>query len=247
MSPQCACPNLPLVRRLAIVASWGVLGWCSQPLAAQPPGADAPGFVEERPSVEGPDPTRLDVERLPPEAVEVSRDLYAHGLFVETELGGVGFLGSPARLLSPGPSLAFGIGYEVFSWLLVRLALEGSLHRTALPPPPSPTVVDLLGASAEVRLQWNLSSRAALWIGGEGGFSTTSTEVLAVYGARQGKGLGWLYGGRLGFDWHMLHRHVSLGVFAGARLQPGLEIVALGGGAMPPLGLRAGTYLRHVF
>ena len=34
------------------------------------------------PTTEEPDPTRLDVERLPPEAIPISRDLYAHGFFL---------------------------------------------------------------------------------------------------------------------------------------------------------------------
>ncbi|HEX6240722.1 MAG TPA: hypothetical protein VFZ61_07510, partial [Polyangiales bacterium] len=41
--------------------------------------------------VESPDPTRLDVARLPPEAIQITRDLYAHGFFVEAQLGAQGF------------------------------------------------------------------------------------------------------------------------------------------------------------
>ncbi len=239
------------VRRLAIVVCWGgtLYAWfvlAAVPLAAQP-SATSPALVEERPATEGPDPTRLDVERLPPEAIELSRDLYAHGLFVDVELGGAGFLGVPGRMLHPGPALAIGLGYEVFDWLLLRIALEGSMHATALPPPPSPSVVDLVGSVAELRLQWNLSGRAAIWLGGEGGFALNSTDVLSAYGTLQGSGPGWLYGGRLGFDWHMRDRHASVGLFAGARVQPGLAVAGLDSGRLPPLGLRAGLYLRHVF
>ncbi len=220
------------------------LSWVPAPAGAQP---QAPArLVDEQVQREGPDPTRLDAERLPPEAIELRRELYAHGLFVETDLMGRGFLGAPARLLHPGPMLAVAVGYEVFGWLWVRAALEGSLHRTAAPPPPSPTAVELLGASAELRLQVALGARAALWVGGEAAVTSTFSDVLDAYGASQGTSLSLSYGGRLGFDWHMRNRHASIGLFGAARLHPGLDVAGLSDG-LPPLAIRGGVYLRHVF
>src|SRR5262245_4225488 len=57
------------------------------------------------------DSTRLDVSRLPPEAIEVTRDLYAHGFFAEAQLGAQGFLGDLGDVSKPGPRLALDFGY----------------------------------------------------------------------------------------------------------------------------------------
>ena len=56
------------------------------------------------------DSTRLDVSRLPPEAIEVTRDLYARGFFVEAMLGATGFLGDLGDVSKPGPRLELHCG-----------------------------------------------------------------------------------------------------------------------------------------
>ena len=201
----------------------------------------APALAQ--PTEEGPDPTRLDVERLPPEAIEVSRELYAHGFFLETQVGGRGFVGGLGRYSHPGLWASIGLGYEIFGWLWVRVALEGSIHGTNAPAPPSPTVFELLGITAEGRVQLAFSARFAIWLGLEAGLLTAAqSEVLLAYGFQDAESLGPMFGGSLGIDWHMLNRHHSIGILGGARLYPSLTIFD-----EQAIGLHAAAYLRYVF
>lgn len=190
-----------------------------------------------------PDPTRLDVERLPPEAIEITRELYSHGLFVEGWVGGRGFVGGLGEVSDPGLFANVGVGYELLSWLLVRAAIEASIHATDAPAPPSPTVFELLGVVGEVRLQGNLSARAALWLSGEVAMLYATGDVLRAYGFDQSGSVGMAYGGSAGFDWHMANRHHSIGLLGGARLHPSLDRP----GGDRSIGIHGAAYIRYVF
>ena len=204
--------------------------------------AAAPARAQE-PMVEEPDPTRLDVERLPPEAIEVTRDLYSHGIFIEAFVGARGFIGGVGDLSRPGPYLHLGVGWEALSWLWIAVSAEGSMHRTDAPSPPSPTIFELVSFMAELRLQANVSARAALWLGGEVGIGFATSDVLRTYGLQDADQVSLIYGGQLGFDWHMRNRHHSWGISGGARVHPGLE----GIDGSVAIGVHGTMYLRYVF
>ena len=197
----------------------------------------------QRAFVEEPDATRLDVERLPPEAIEVSRELHAHGFFVEAHLGARGFVGGVGDLAKAGPLVQVAFGYELTSWLWLSLATELSMHPTGAPAPPSPTVFDVLDFLAQLRFQLNASARFAIWLGGEVGLGLTTTDVLATYGIDQADSVGLLYGGSLGIDWHMRNLHHSIGIQGGARVHSNLD------GPLGDLALavHGALYLRYVF
>jgi hypothetical protein len=193
--------------------------------------------------VEEPDPTRLDVERLPPEAIEVTRDLYAHGFFLEAHLGARGFIGGVGDYAKAGPMAQISFGYELASWFWVSAAAELSLHGTDAPPPPSPTVFDVIDFLLQVRFQLNASARVALWLAGEVGIGFSTTDVLDTYGLDQADEVGFLYGGSLGFDWHMRNRHHSIGLQGGARVHSNLD----GPSGDIAIGVHGTLYLRYVF
>jgi len=195
------------------------------------------------PVAEGPDPTRLDVERLPPEAIAVTRDLYAHGFFVEGMLGGRGFAGGVGRLSDPGVFASVGFGLEITRWLWIKLSVEGSIHATDAPPPPGPTVFEVLGAIGEGRLQLDLSARVALWVGGQVGLASATGDVLQAYGIEDAADIAPVVGALAGFDWHLPNRHHSIGLAAGARFHPSLA----GADGEATLGLWGAAYLRYVF
>jgi len=226
----------PVVRFLlsvALVAAVSVVG-----AAVRAQETSAPTDVLP----EGPDPTRLDVERLPPEAIEVTRDLYAHGIFVEGWLGARTFRGGLGKVSAPGLYANIGVGLEILPWLMVRAAVEGSIHGTNAPPPPSPTVFEVIGALVELRLQANVSSRFALWLAGEGGLVYASGDILRVYGFDQSGDIGLAYGGTAGLDWHMVNRHHSIGLLGGVRLYPTLDAPG-----DKTSGIHGAAYLRYVF
>ncbi len=215
--------------------------------ALSPAGAHAQeaaeGVSPEGPGEEEPDPTRLDVERLPPEAIEITRDLYSHGFFLEAALGGRGFLRGAGSVSRGGPMLSVGGGYELARWLWLRLAMEASMHETDAPAPPSQAVFEVLGAVVGARFQLDLSARAALFVGGEFGLVFVTDDVLRSYGVERADRIGISFGGELGFDWHFRNQHQSIGLLGGTRLYPSLE----GFDQVVPFGVHGLAYLRYVF
>lgn len=189
---------------------------------------------------EEPDSTRLDVERLPPEAVELDRDLYATGLLVEAHLGAEGFVTGLGDDSAPGPRLAVVVGYELFPWAAIALRVEGSMHQTTNNTPPSQTVYENVSAGVDVRLTAPLTARAALWASGQFAMLRSTGDVLRTLGYQDADGWMVLYGGELGFDWHVWGLHHSLGLTAGARLYPGLSTEETS------IAVHGGPYLRYV-
>lgn len=187
------------------------------------------------------DSTRLDVARLPPEAIEVTRDLYARGLFAEAQLGAIGFLGDLGDVSNPGPRLSVAFGYEFTVWLSVLVELDASFHDTKQRPPPSQTMYEMLGATAGLRLTAPLGPRAALWLDGLAGIVWTGGDVLRGLGFLEATSASLAYGGELGFDWHLFARHHSIGLLAGSRVFPELVRDAYS------IGVYGSAYLHYVF
>lgn len=189
------------------------------------------------------DPARLDVERLPPEPIEVTRDMFERGLFVQGCVGARGFAGGAGRVSSAGPFARIGLGYELGDAFLVGAALELSLHETDAAGPPSRGVFQVMDVLIEARMRWPISARAALFGGLEAGLDAVPGNLLQAHGLPSAGSVGFIYGGSLGFDWHLLSRHHSVGLLAGARAYPNLE----GPDAEPAVGIHSAAYLAYVF
>ena len=211
---------------------------CAPAHAQTPEDADLAAGVAE---VEAKDPTRLDVARLPPEVIELNRDLFAQGLFLEAQLGAIGYWGDLGKVSKAGPRLAVSLGYELASWVSVLLQVGASFHDTSHPPPPARTSYELLEALVGLRLTVPLTTQAALWADGLAGGVWTSGDVLRSLGFRDAVFPTLHYGGELGFDWHIRSRHHSLGMLGGGRIYPGLTRNRFSTGAYGSL------YLRYVF
>jgi hypothetical protein len=231
------------VRWLWAVSFAAILSsFASAPARAQEAAARSDADASRTGATEEPDRTRLDVERLPPEAIQVTRALYAHGLYVEGTIGARGFVGGVGSISSPGPYMSIRLGYEVLDWLWIGAIAEGSMHQTATPPPPGRQVFELLGAMGDVRVQLNPTAEFAIWLAGQVGVLVASTDVLALYGQPDASTVGIAYGGELGADVHFHARHLSIGLLAGTRLAPSLD--RLGETA---IGIQGAAYVRYVF
>lgn len=187
------------------------------------------------------DSTRLDVSRLPPEAIAVTRDLYAHGFFIEAQLGAQGFLGDLGDVSKPGPRLAVDFGYEFADWFSVLVQGDLAFHDTKNREQPAHTVYEMAGASAGARFSVPFNARAALWVDGLFGMVWTGGDVLHALGFKDASKIGMAYGGELGFDWHVRAPHHSFGLLAGTRALPGLVRDGYS------LSLYGSAYLRYVF
>lgn len=193
------------------------------------------------PGPEAADSTRLDVDRLPPEALQPSRALYDRGLFLEAQLGGSTFAGDARAVSHAGPRFAIALGYELTRWFAVLIELEGSMHQTNNRPPPSHTSFELLMGTAGARFSLPIKVRHALFATALVGVAFSSRDVLRGLGFLESYHPGIAYGGELGYDFHLPARHHSLGVLAGARQLPQ---VARDGFT---LAIHASGYLRYVF
>lgn len=215
-------------------------------LGAAPASAQQAAGDDDGPAVgtEEPDPTRLDVERLPPEAIPITRDLYAHGFFVEATIGARGWVNGIGDITNVGPWATIGIGFEIFDFLHVLFSAEGSMHTTNAPPPPASTAFEVLGGGAALRLQGNFTEAFAMWIAGQFAVMIATTDILELYGFQDSTTIGIAYGGEVGIDWHFRARHHSMGILGGVRHFPSLEGT---GGSAPALGIHGSAYLRYVF
>jgi hypothetical protein len=227
----------------AAIAAWlvcwgawaGNIGRASAEEPGEPDTKAGEVFVEQA------DPTRLDVARLPPEAIRITRDLYAHGFFVEAQLGAQGFVGDLGDVSNAGPRLSLNFGYELTQWFSLLIQGDAAFHNTKNRPPPSHTMYEMLGASAGARFSIPFNARAALWLDGLFGIVWTGGDVLHALGFSQSVGPSIAYGGELGFDWHVLARHHSFGLLAGAKALPDLARSSFS------LALYGSVYLRYVF
>jgi hypothetical protein len=205
-------------------------------LVAQPTQA-------REPTTEPLDTTRLDVERLPPEAIKPDRALYHQGLHVRAELGGQGFVGGVGRIAGPGPVAHVAVGYELSQWLLLALDVGLSMHGSSAPPPPAATAFQTYTGLAQMRFGLPLGARALIWLSADAGVGKVSGDFLQAWGFDRAGKLGLVYGGALGFDWHLPNPHHSIGLKAGGHAYPNL--VASNGETST--AVEATAYLKYVF
>jgi hypothetical protein len=189
------------------------------------------------------DATRLDVERLPPEALPLTRDMYHTGFHLRAELGGQGFAYGIGRISAPGPVAHIALGYEFTHWFLLAFDFGLGMHGSAAPPPPAASVFQTYTGLAQARLSLPLGARAALWLSADAGAGKASGDFLQAYGFRRARSLGFVYGGALGFDWHFLNPHHSVGLKAASHLYP--QLAAANGERS--LAVEGTAYLKYVF
>jgi hypothetical protein len=198
-----------------------------------------PCWAEE----EAPDATRLDVERLPAEALQPTRDMFAVGFHLRAELGGQGFAGGVGRISSIGPVAHLAAGYEFRPWFLLAAEFGLAMHPTDAAAPPTATAFQLYTGLIQARLQLPVSTRVALWLSADGGAGFASGDFLQAWGYRSAGKIGVVYGAALGFDWHFMNPHHSIGLRAGAHLYPNLDAPS----GEQSVAIESAAYLKYVF
>lgn len=207
-------------------------------LSLRPSSARAQEVFEEEP-----DATRLDVERLPPEAIELSRDMYERGFFFESHLGVMAFLGGAGRYSTPGFYFEVGLGYEFAPWLAFLVSAEASIHQTDAPSPPDTTVFEVVSFLGSARFNFEINARHLMYLQADVGIDIVTSDVLLAYGLDDSDNVGLVAGGQLGWDFHLKNPHGSIGLSSGARIYPNLK----GPTGEMPIGLVGSGYLKYVF
>jgi hypothetical protein len=201
----------------------------------------AAGLPAHGPTPEPIDETRRDVARLPVEAATITRADYAHGWFLEAQLGALTFAGDARPVSRAGPRFAAALGYELTQWLALVLAVDVSMHATKNEPPPSHTSFELVGSTLGARFTVPFGVRSSIWAEGLCGIAWSSGDVLRGLGFSDAFKVGIAYGGALGYDYHLPARHHAIGLSGGARMLPTLARDDF------TLGAYGTGHLRYVF
>lgn len=170
-------------------------------------------------------------------ALALERSDFAHGLSVEGAVGGVGFLGVANEVAAPGPLFGFDVGYDLTTWMSLRLGFEGSVHETDAAPPPPRTAFQIYYPSAGLRLLVPLSLRFSILVEGQGGLAVFEPDILQTYGFVDAGRLSPFFAGEAGLDIHSWGRRIAFGLRGGYR-----HLTSVGDGAV-----HGSIYLRHTF
>jgi hypothetical protein len=212
------------VRRLLLVAAIAL--FCPRSAAAQetpPPAESTPAdasLTQDRVHLDSdtsPPPAKI----LPEAPAEAPPPLPRHkGFVAEGNLGALGFFGNFRHVAPVAPWIHATFGYELLNFLMVFV--EGELAQTDTSEAQGPSDVyafAIFGFGGGLRATIHAGDRVALFVQGDLGALKADVPhgALADLGYKNAESLGLQFGGRLGFEWYQMDRHMALGLSAGAR------------------------------
>ncbi len=163
-------------------------------------------------------PPTTTIPEAPPEAPP---PLPHHkGLVVSGDIGALGFFGDFRYVAPPAPWFHATVGYEIFDFLM--LFGEGEMAFTDTSEASDASDVygfAIFGFGGGARVTLHATSRVAFFVQGDIGAmkADVPTGALANLGYKNAESLGLAFGGRLGFEWYQMDRHMALGLSAGPR------------------------------
>ena len=187
--------------------------------------------------VAAPARARAQVTSEPSAAIFPDPSKFARGIYTEGEVGGVAFFGPAGGKIAPGFGLGFRAGYDLNRFVAVQLHGLGSTHQTTFPGmPQDDQILQVYQGTAELKATYRFV-QTSIFIEGGIGAARLSSNILATVNLTKWR-TGLTAGGSLGFDYHSLSRHFSLGLRAGT-----FWLRDIGGS----LDLIAVAYLRYTF
>jgi hypothetical protein len=170
------------------------------------------------------------------------------GVILESRLGALAFLGDFRHISPTAPWWHVDVGYEIFKWLAVlgygELAftdtseVESSANVTAFP---------IYGFGGALRGTIHATPRVAFFLEGDGGVMRADVPqgTLVNLGFANAESFGGAFGGRLGFEWYQVDRHLAFGLDVGVRDALGFAEQFIG--TSPPLMIDASGAIRYTF
>jgi len=170
------------------------------------------------------------------------------GVVVESRLGALTFLGDFKHVAPLAPWWHVDAGYEIFRWLAVFGYGELSFTDTSeIQGPSSVYAFPIYGFGGTVRGTIHVTPRVAFFL--EGDVGTMRADVpkgaLANLGYANAETFSFSVGGRLGFEWYQVDRHLAFGLDVGVRDAFGFAEQFIG--TSPPLMLDASGAIRYTF
>lgn len=171
------------------------------------------------------------------------------GLVVETTAGMLAFAGQFRHVAPPAFWLHGQLGYEIWSWLMVFGESELAMTDTSEAQDESHALsFPMFGFGGGLRGTVHVTERVAFFVQGDVGAleALVPKDSLSILGYSSAESLNPYFGGRLGFEWYQVDRHLALVAQGGARDAQGFgrtELNGPGGGDTPlmwdiALGLR---------
>ncbi len=210
--------------------------------AAAQPGASAEVSVAPVTAPEGAIPPSNEIEEAPPPLPRKK------GIVLDSSLGVLGFLGSFRRVAPSAPWFHTQLGYELFSWLMFFGEGDLAFTDTSNAQDPSKTrAFPIFGFGGGTRITVHSSERTAFYLESSLGLmkADVSNNAFAILGYRGAERLGFYIGGRLGFEWYQVNRHLAIGLGFGIKDATGFAHTI--GGSDTPLLWDAGLSLRYTF
>ncbi len=170
------------------------------------------------------------------------------GLVLETQLGGLAFLGKFGEVAPPAPWLTSQLGYEFFKWLMLYGYGEVGFTGTSNEQSESSAIYfPIYGFGGGLRFTVHVTERVALFAQANGGAMAADVprDTLTFLGFHAAESLGLAVGGRLGVEWHQIDHHLALGLGVGVRDAFNFKIQS--GESDLPLMLDASAAIRYTF
>jgi len=170
------------------------------------------------------------------------------GFVVESRLGALTFLGDFKHLAPTAPWWHVDAGYELLKWLGVFAYGELSFTSTSQLETAANTIAfPIYGFGGSLRATVHATDRVAFFL--EGNVGTMRADVpkgaLADLGFANAERFGVVFGGRLGFEWYQVDRHLAFGLDVGVRDATGFAEQFIG--TSPPLMIDASAAVRYTF
>jgi hypothetical protein len=167
---------------------------------------------------------------------------------VESGLGALVFLGDFRHCAPPAPWWHVDLGYDLFRWLGVFAYAELAFTDTSEKEgPANSTAFPLYGFGGALRGTVHATRRVAFFLEGDAGGLTADVPhgALAQLGFAKAERIGLGFGGRLGFEWYPIDRHLAFGLDVGLRDVPSLAEQL--NSTAPPLVLDASAVVGYTF
>jgi hypothetical protein len=170
------------------------------------------------------------------------------GFVLETQLGGLVFLGRFGNVAPPAPWMTGQLGYEIFKWLMLYGYGEVGFTGTSDEQGESSAIYfPIYGFGGGLRYTFHVTDRVAIFVQANGGAMSADVprDALTFLGFHAAESLGLALGGRLGVEWHQIDHHLALGFGVGVRDAFNFKIQS--GESDTPLMLDASAAIRYTF
>ncbi|HUQ07775.1 MAG TPA: outer membrane beta-barrel protein [Kofleriaceae bacterium] len=136
------------------------------------------------------------------------------GVYAEAGIGATGHLATARNWSAIGPTVDLRVGYDLFSWLSVGVALSTASHEATVPAPPEGEWYQLYQGRGDARLGFRYDSLAFFAEGGAGAAYISSNVLGKVMILDPGERFTIAFAGGGGLEYQLQNRHYAFGFAA---------------------------------